>query len=66
MKVFVYYPKTEEGINELKKRITDIHIDAVREYLSELPNPDREKIEALRLAEQRLKGEDESQKKQAS
>lgn len=66
MKVFVYYPQTEEGIKALKERIADIHVDAVRQYLSELPNPTREKIEALRLAEQHLKEDNELEQKQAS
>lgn len=43
----VYYPKTEEGREELAKRVSDVHAAAVTQRLKSLNCPISQKMELL-------------------
>lgn len=45
--VIVYYPKTEEGQDELRRRVALVHADAVNRRLKELRCPEKQKLELL-------------------
>ena len=45
--VIVYYPKTEEGREELSRRVALVHADAVSRRLKELTCPEKQKLELL-------------------
>ena len=45
--VIVYYPKTEEGREELSRRVALVHADAVNRRLKELTCPKKQKLELL-------------------
>ncbi len=45
--VIVYYPKTEEGKDELARRVADVHASAVTQCIKSLNCPDRQKLELL-------------------
>ncbi len=45
--VIVYYPKTEEGKDELARRVADVHASAVTQRIKSLNCPDRQKLELL-------------------
>lgn len=45
--VIVYYPKTEEGREELRRRVALVHADAVNRRLKELTCPEKQKLELL-------------------
>lgn len=47
MKAFVYYPKTEESIKELEKRVCDVHIDFVKTKVASLNIPTSRKKNML-------------------
>ncbi len=45
--VIVYYPKTEEGKEELARRVSDVHAAAVNQRLKSLNCPTNQKLELL-------------------
>ena len=45
--VIVYYPKTEKGQDELRRRVALVHADAVNRRLKELRCPEKQKLELL-------------------
>lgn len=45
--VIVYYPKTEEGKEELARRVAEVHADAVVRRLKSLNCPNRQKLQLL-------------------
>ena len=45
--VIVYYPKTEEGKEELARRVADVHAAAVNQRLKSLNCPTRQKLALL-------------------
>ena len=45
--LIVYYPKTEEGKEELTKRVADVHATAVAQRLKSLNCPTSQKLELL-------------------
>lgn len=45
--VIVYYPKTEEGREDLARRVAEVHADAVIQRLKSLNCPTRQKLELL-------------------
>ena len=45
--VIVYYPKTEEGKEELARRVSDVHAAAVNQRLKSLNCPTGQKQELL-------------------
>lgn len=45
--VIVYYPKTEEGQEELARRVADVHAAAVNQRLKSLNCPTQQKLELL-------------------
>ena len=45
--VIVYYPKTEEGKEELARRVSDVHAAAVNQRLKSLNCPTSQKQELL-------------------
>ena len=45
--VIVYYPKTEEGKEELARRVSDVHAAAVNQRLKALHCPTQQKQELL-------------------
>lgn len=47
MKVIVYYPKTEEGIRELQRKVSQVHSEAVERYLINLPYPKEQRLKLL-------------------
>ena len=46
MKVIVHYPNTEQGAQELAKRVAKTHAEAAARYIEKLPCP-KEQKEAL-------------------
>lgn len=67
--IIVHYPTTEEGWQELKRRVASVHADAVMNSISKLNCPMWQKIKLLDAiiedAKQKLKDE-EHQKKEKS
>lgn len=55
MDIIMHYPKTEQGLRELQKRITSVHAEAVEQYLTKLPCPKAQKIELLKAVREDLK-----------
>ena len=47
VRVIMYYPKTEQGKNELARRVAVVHADAVTQRLKSLPCPERQKLDLL-------------------
>lgn len=45
--LIVYYPKTEEGQEELARRVADVHANAVNQRLKALNCPTQQKQELL-------------------
>ncbi len=45
--VIVYYPKTEEGKDELARRVADVHASTVTQRIKSLNCPERQKLELL-------------------
>lgn len=45
--VIVYYPKTAEGKEELARRVSDVHAEAVNQRLKSLNCPTQQKQELL-------------------
>ena len=45
--LIVYYPKTEEGKEELAKRVSDVHAAAVTQRLKSLNCPTQQKLDLL-------------------
>lgn len=45
--VIVYYPKTEEGREDLARRVAEVHANAVIRRLKSLNCPTRQKLELL-------------------
>lgn len=45
--VIVYYPQTEDGKEELARRVAEVHADAVIRRLKSLNCPNRQKLELL-------------------
>ena len=45
--LIVYYPKTEEGKEELARRISDVHAAAVNQRLKSLNCPTNQKLDLL-------------------
>lgn len=45
--IIVYYPKTKEGMEELARRVADVHADAVNYKLKHLKCPTKQKLELL-------------------
>lgn len=44
MKIIVHYPKTEEGKQELARRVASVHADAVLSRIKSLDCPDQQKL----------------------
>lgn len=47
IRLTVYYPKTEEGQEELARRVSEIHAAAVIQRLKSLPCPTQQKLNLL-------------------
>ena len=47
VELIVYYPKTEEGREALRRRVALVHADAVNRRLKELTCPEKQKLELL-------------------
>ena len=45
--LIVYYPKTEEGKEELARRVSDVHAASVNQRLKSLKCPTSQKLELL-------------------
>lgn len=45
--VVVHLPKTEEGKQELKKRVADIHADLIIHQIQKLPGPSAQQVNLL-------------------
>ena len=45
--LIVHYPKTEEGKEELARRVADVHADSVIQRLKSLNCPTKQKLELL-------------------
>ena len=56
IKVIVHYPKTEEGRQELARRVADVHTDFVISSINELNCPIKQKLELLQVASTPPKG----------
>ena len=51
----MHFPKTEQGWQELQKRIASVHAVAVEQYLTKLPCPKDQKIALLKAVQEDLK-----------
>ena len=51
----MHYPKTEQGWQELQKRIASVHAEAVEQYLTKLPCPKEQKLALLKAVQEDLK-----------
>lgn len=47
MNVIIHYPKTKQGIEELERKVASVHVEAVRNYIKQLPCPKEQKLELL-------------------
>lgn len=56
IKVIVHYPKTEEGRQELARRVADVHADFVISYINKLDCPIKQKLELLQAVIDTTKG----------
>ena len=45
--IIVHYPKTEEGMAELARRVAEVHADAVNYKLKQLNCPTKQKLDLL-------------------
>lgn len=50
----MHYPKTEQGWQELQKRIASVHAEAVEQYLTKLPCPKEQKLALLKAVQGRF------------
>ena len=56
IKVIVHYPKTEEGRQELARRVADVHADFVISSINKLDCPIKQKLELLQAVIDTAKG----------
>lgn len=56
IKIIVHYPKTEEGRQELARRVADVHADFVISYIDKLNCPIKQKLELLQAVIDTTKG----------
>ena len=56
IKVIVHYPKTEEGKQELARRVADVHADFVISSINKLNCPIKQKLELLQAVIDTTKG----------
>ena len=56
MKIITYLPKTDKGIQELQKSVTEVHIKATMNNINKLTCPKEEKIIFLEKSIELLKG----------
>lgn len=56
IKVIVHYPKTEEGRQELARRVADVHADFVISSINKLDCPIKQKLELLQAVIDTTKG----------
>ena len=63
----VHYPKTEEGWKELRKRVAEVHVEAVMTYVRKLNCPHWKKIKLIDavIADARMQIEAEKQMEEA-
>ena len=47
MNVIIHYPKTKQGIEELERKVASVHVEAIRNYIKQLPCPKEQKLELL-------------------
>lgn len=45
--VIVHYPTTDEGKQELAKRVSSVHADMVNQYIQKLSCPSSQKIQLM-------------------
>ena len=45
--VIVHYPTTDEGKQELAKRVSSVHADIVNQYIQKLSCPSSQKIQLM-------------------
>ena len=65
--LIVHYPKTEEGWKELRKRVAEVHADAMMTYVRKLNCPHWQKIKLIDavIADARMQIETEKQMEEA-
>ena len=56
IQVIVHYPKTEEGKQELARRVADVHADFVISSINKLNCPIKQKLELLQAVIDTTKG----------
>ncbi len=59
--VIVYYPKTEEGKDDLARRVADVHASTVTQRIKSLNCPDRQKLELLNAVIETVKEQSREQ-----
>ena len=47
VKIIVHYPKSQEGINILQKKVAAIHAETVLKYIDKLPGPKEQKLRLI-------------------
>lgn len=56
IQVIVHYPKTEEGKQNLAKRVAEVHADFVTTTINKLSCPTKQKLELLQAVIDTTKG----------
>ena len=56
IKVIVHYPKTDEGKEELARRVAEVHADFVVSSINKLDCPIKQKLELLQAVIDTTKG----------
>lgn len=58
MNVIFYYPKTQKEIQELQKKVASVHIQAVKDYIKQLPCPREQKLELIQSIKNTIQEKD--------
>lgn len=60
LQVRVHFPQTEEGKQELARRVAEVHADFVLDTLNRLDCPAKQKLELLQAVIDTVKGQPET------
>lgn len=60
MNIIVHYPKDEQAVKALQKKVADVHAEAVDSYIDKLTCPKEQKIMLLDALIDTVKNTDES------
>jgi len=55
VKIIVHYPKSEKGLSELSKKVSELHIEAIISYLNNQSCPKEQKIQIIEKIKEKNK-----------